>query len=202
MKWLTQHSVTRLLINPIFMLSIISSFLYITTASAADNPPPPQQQSPYPTQPSTQSTIPTQPQPALPPTEATPATITVYCPDAASLVKDPKKLTWATPDNQWQSFDISFEKKLTQFIGAQWHGVGLGQIFCLYRGEDKDSFPVLLAFHALALVPRSDSWGTDMGGYRNCTTDKQSECGFEVRTRPQQVDIYDQALKLKTQPGS
>ena len=107
----------------------------------------------------------------------------------------------------FKSYNQSFANALKFFIGAQWTGANVGQITCIYKGDDENTFPVLLIYHTLALEPKGANWGSNMGGYRNCAAKQQKNCPFIIRLKPKQQDIYQEAEKLKsgdtndTEPG-
>lgn len=125
-----------------------------------------------------------------------------YCPAITALTKDQDTSLWSAP-NGWQSYDMSFVDKITRFSGAQWRGTNVGQIFCIYRGESETMFPVLLAYKILAYSPQGGRWSANLGGYQNCETPDPKDCPFSIRVKPQPVDIYEQAEKLKrTAPKS
>ncbi len=129
-----------------------------------------------------------------------------FCPPISALTKDPNTNLWSAGPG-WQSYDLSFVDKITQFSGAQWKGTNVGQIFCLYRGELATDFPVLLAYKVLAYAPQGGKWSPNLGGYENCETPLQEECPFSIRLKPLQSDVYEQAQQLKrslpasTRPG-
>ena len=125
-----------------------------------------------------------------------------YCPDIKKLHKDPEQLTWSAVGG-FQSFELSFVEKITRFSGAQWRGTNVGQIFCVYRGADETSFPILLAYNVLTLEPVGGKWSNNLGGYKNCESSELIDCPFSIRLAPQQEDLYQQAAKLKqTAPSS
>lgn len=122
------------------------------------------------------------------------------CPAISSLAKDPVSMTWHTKDNHFKSYNKSFANKLKEFIGAQWVGTNVGQVFCVYKGFENDTFPILLSFHTLTLEPHEGDgqWGKDQGGFRNCTAKAQSDCAFKMRLKPVESDIYKEAEKLRS----
>lgn len=123
-----------------------------------------------------------------------------FCPAINALVKDPDTMTWSTAKG-WKSFDMSFVDKITRFSGAQWRGTNVGQIFCVYRGESETSFPILLAYSTLTYEPQGGKWSANLGGYQNCESPNQQDCPFSIRVKSEDIDLYQQAAKLK-QPTS
>ncbi len=133
------------------------------------------------------------------PSKATTQTVKnlFYCPPIKAIKKNPQKMTWSAP-NGWKSYESSFINKIHTFRGAQWKGVNVGQITCVYAGMKKNTFPVLLVFHTLTLEPHSGKWSKNLGSYRNCISNKQKDCSFKMRLRPKKQDLYKEAEKLKS----
>lgn len=128
-------------------------------------------------------------------------TKTVVCPDPKDLVKNPKSMTWSADHKLWKSFNLSFVNKVATFLGAQWHGEGIGQVTCLYQGKDKTSFPVMLIYHIFGHEPQGTAWSKNLGGYRNCKSNDPTECPFTVELKPGKVDIFKEAEKLRKTQG-
>jgi len=122
--------------------------------------------------------------------------ITVTCPAIKALKKDETKMTWSA-GGKWKSYGTSFVNKIASFSGAQWNGVNLGQVICVYRGNEQTDFPVLLVYGTLANEPHDGAWSKNLGGYRNCTSKKQNRCAFTVNKKPQPGNIYKEAEQLK-----
>jgi hypothetical protein len=124
------------------------------------------------------------------------AVTTRICPPTSAMSKDAVKNTWSSPGG-FKSYDISFVTKLTKFLGAQWRGAAVGQVTCVYKGEPKNSFNVLLVYNTLAYEPASNNWGQNLGGYRNCIARKREHCPFNVVVKKKNGDIYKQIEQLK-----
>ena len=120
----------------------------------------------------------------------------VLCPLTSELIKDPDTQRWSTA-NGWKSYDDSFSTKLTHFYGAQWNGAGIGQVFCLYKDDNPESFYVLLAYHTLALEPQSHNWSALEGNKRNCVNSQQQQCPFYVKLPTKKPDFYDDIKSLR-----
>ena len=137
---------------------------------------------------------------ALPPVQPPAKTVQnlFFCPPIIALKKDPETRTWYATAG-WKSYDLSFVDKITRFSGAQWRGTNVGQIFCVYRGEEETSFPVVLAYKILAYAPQGGQWSANLGGYANCETPSQSDCPFSIRVQTAPMDMYQQAEQLKRQ---
>lgn len=140
------------------------------------------------------------------------ATKYYYCPSAAALQLDPQKHVWSAVGG-WKSYDVSFVRNVTQFIGAQWTGVNIGQLTCVYAGMPEGTFPIKLVSNHLFHFPykitvvedngngvittRPSKWLHPEGGYINCYSKLQLDCPLEPVVAEQQESFYDQALKLK-----
>ena len=114
----------------------------------------------------------------------------MFCPKAETLYKE--KLLWYAHGG-WKSDTPSFVNHIVVFVGAQWIGVNVGKIICLYTGGQKEAFPVAIERDNLTNSPVTGSWGKNLGGYKTCHGSKVTDCpfvsavqtGVEVKT-----DIY------------
>ena len=102
-----------------------------------------------------------------------------YCPLPTTLQLNAKTHIWHVKKN-WKSYDISFVKRVKSFYGAQWNGANVGQIICVYHGENPNSFPIQLVFHTLVLDPSAGKWSKNLGGYKNCVSRKLKDCPFKI----------------------
>lgn len=134
------------------------------------------------------------------------------CPPIDKILKNPTKGNWTaeTQDGLWKSYDMSFATSLTRFVGAQWVGVNLGQITCIYHSEQEftmqgqptiqKTLPVLLVFHALTFEPTDNkNWKLLSRGVYNCEPEKNgtSDCPFKINIKKPVGDIYQEAAALK-----
>ncbi len=104
-----------------------------------------------------------------------------YCPQPSKLIKN--GLYWGTATGGWKSYSESFDTTITSFLGAQWVGVNVGKMICIYKGNLAISFPITLQNDILSQVPSGDLWGKDQGGYRNCHSTNMTDCPFVVKTQ-------------------
>jgi len=125
-----------------------------------------------------------------------------FCPMPQELEKEPVKKTWSAQRLQWRSYEISFVDKVTKFLGAQWVGANVGQLTCVYSGDDPKEFPILLIFSTLVYSPETDKWSKDLGGFRNCKTDDPQHCPFKPRMQNRPEDINLQLEQLKNLPAT
>jgi len=111
------------------------------------------------------------------------------CPNVQDLTR--QNLRWASGDGKWTSFSESFSSTLEVFLGAQWMGVRVGKIICLYRGKGSFDFPVALetSKHTLVLDPRGKSWKQEKTGLKTCMSYNVADCAFIV------VDKKDDASR-------
>ena len=116
-----------------------------------------------------------------------------YCPVVSNLNKEGMK--WHAPGG-WRSYSDSFVKQTKYFIGAQWVGIKVGKIICLYRGDDKLTFPVALERNDILInapkVDKDHGWLQDRGGYMECRSADVKKCPFEIIKPPPKKDIYEQ----------
>lgn len=76
------------------------------------------------------------------------------CPQPSELKKNPKTSMWFT-DGGWSSDSGSFSTSIVKFLGAQWKGVQLGQVLCLYVGPNLNDFPVGLHKNLIVKSPEN-----------------------------------------------
>lgn len=126
--------------------------------------------------------------PALPPGY-------MMCPPISDLHKDTTKMIWYA--NGWKSFSPSFSTQISGFLGAQWQGVNVGNISCVYRGSENMSFPIILVYNRLVFMPSGGHWTQNLGGYVNCKSTSRQDCIFKPQPHAKSGNIYDQAGKLK-----
>lgn len=118
-------------------------------------------------------------------THSTPATPAkepekkILCPEVESLVKE--NLIWKAPGG-WRSYSQSFVTEIKGFVGAQWVGVKVGKMMCIYQGSEEVTFPVVLQNDQLVPQPEGGAWGTSThGGYVNCKSGIIEDCHFTYK---------------------
>lgn len=114
-----------------------------------------------------------------------------YCPEIQKLTKN--AMIW-TVENQWRSHSESFAEQISSFIGAQWVGVKIGTIICLYDSKDAFDFPIALEpIHTmLVLEPQGDNWSVNVKGYRICHSTSTQDCGFMIQQPKTAGSVYEQ----------
>ena len=118
------------------------------------------------------------------------------CPKPEELfVKDNK---WQT-NFGWKSYDVSFTRKIDRFAGAQWQGVNIGRITCLYQSSESNNFPVQISTDSLIHKPNKPLWRKLPSGVYNCVSTNSSvcDCPFSyVKSKEKQtIDEIIQDLK-------
>lgn len=121
--------------------------------------------------------------------QSAPQVVTRYCPSAEKLIK--KEQWWGY--GNWRSYDRSFVTQIRGFVGAQWVGVGVGTMICIYQGTKKTDFPLTISDNTLLVkAPQGGSWGPYQQGRKNCiqAVSGIQDCPFQVVVRKQPKDIY------------
>lgn len=124
---------------------------------------------------------------------ATPTTIQVpmhVCPTANQLVK--KDLLWEASGG-WVSYGESFDKHVTKFVRAEWIGINVGKIICIYKGDKKYAFPIALEqkHNKLAPTPKDYQWSKDLGGRKECISSNVNDCPFTFEQPRKEGNIYE-----------
>jgi hypothetical protein len=132
----------------------------------------------------------TQPQTTQP---EQPKPVPSLCPIESLLTRD-QNMRWHV-GTEWKSFTQSFVTEIGSFIGAQWTGINVGKIICLYQGKNSFEFPIAIEQKesTLFLEPTSDNWSTKINGYRICQATNVADCPFFVQgTEATSADPYEQ----------
>lgn len=117
---------------------------------------------------------------------------TLYCPQPSELIKN--GLYWGTATGGWKSYSESFDATISSFVGAQWVGINVGKMVCIYKGNLSMSFPVTVQNDTLSLSPTGGLWGNDLGGYKNCHSSNILDCPFVVKTQSVNMQQIYQSL--------
>jgi hypothetical protein len=181
----------KLFINSI-LISLVLNIANIEISLAATTPAPTTQQL-APTTPSAQ----TQKQIV----SNNPQSQVLNCPIASALKFNSENQTWSS-GKEWQGYEQSIVTEIQSFIGAQWTGVKIGKIICLYQGKNATDFPVSLEQRfipekgsTLILEPTSENWGAEVQGYRFCKSTNVMDCPFHnlpSEQTPTTKQLYDQ----------
>lgn len=115
-----------------------------------------------------------------------------HCPPVESLVRDDIKQSWSGP-NGWKTAAPSFLRTLDTFAGAQWIGVGVGEVICVYLKTTRNSFPVTLQRSKLVPAPKiGDTWSMTKGGYAECKSNDVMKCPFFSQVPKPAQNVYEQ----------
>jgi|WetSurMetagenome_2_1015567.scaffolds.fasta_scaffold219512_1 hypothetical protein len=115
-----------------------------------------------------------------------------YCPKTSDLTRD--GLWWSDATSSWKCYTQSFTREVKTFIGAQWVGIKVGKIICLYQGTEDFSFPIALeqVHSELILEPMTPTWSAKVDGYKLCKSASVIDCPFFVEPLPDLSHIYEQ----------
>ena len=131
-----------------------------------------------------------------------PTGIQAICPAPDTLTKDSKTMLWSAPGG-WKSYQTSFAMKIRSFLGAQWDGVAVGQVVCLYQPSDQFAFAIQLFYDKIVFEPKNKPWSNNLKGYRNCTSHHLKDCSFVIRVKPKEdADIYQSLQNYKKDPST
>jgi hypothetical protein len=123
-----------------------------------------------------------------------------YCPPATNLTKDPVTQLWSA-DSGWKATAPSFVNSVTSFIGAQWVGVSVGVVICLYGKAGRSDFPVAIQRGTLVPEPLIGGvWSADLGGYMACKSNDVHDCPFFIQISQPPKNVYDQLDFYKGKP--
>ena len=79
-------------------------------------------------------------------------------------------------------------------MGAQWKGVGVGNIYCIYQPEDETEFPIQVTVSQLISRPETAKWDNAPSiDILNCvsTSSDPCECQFSFYIEEETEDIDD-----------
>ena len=149
------------------------------TPSAAPTPAPTPEAAPA----ATPSTIPTEPN------NETTTTKKLYCPDVSKLKKI--NMFWGAAGG-WRSYSESFVNVVDSFVGAQWVGINVGKMLCIYKSKATFEFPIVLQNDTLTPVPEGDRWVyKQKEGLSNCISGDILACPFKFEEEKANVkDIH------------
>jgi len=125
------------------------------------------------------------------------AETTVYCPLISAIQKNNADGNWyaQTAAGSWKSYHISFGNQLTGFLGAQWIGVNVGQVACIYQAAQQFTaqgtptsqavLPIHLIFHHMVLQPSIGKWQQyQKTETYNCAPQTQADLPFDQSNCP------------------
>ena len=113
-----------------------------------------------------------------------------FCPQSDALIKHEE--FWTTLDNKWKNYTPSTASKVTSFLGAQWSGIKVGKIICLYQTNEAVGFP--LAVEQMSgqaiLEPNGNGWSSLTGNRRFCKSASTADCPFSPEAQREIFNVY------------
>lgn len=120
-----------------------------------------------------------------------------YCPEVTQLVR--KGLWWGA-SGSWRSYSTSLVKEVSNFVGAQWVGINVGVIICIYKGQNATDFPVTVQRSIIVPMPTSQGWIRELqSGRMDCYSNQVTDCPFVVPVHTQQSiqQVYQDLQSFK-----
>ena len=113
-----------------------------------------------------------------------------YCPAASNLQK--QQLIWQTRDQRWRSYTPSTASKVVSFIGAQWVGVKIGKVICLYQTDEEVAFPLALEPTQNQPVPEpnGNGWSALIENRKLCKSANTADCPYQIQSNTVPTDLY------------
>lgn len=115
-----------------------------------------------------------------------------FCPKSEDLFK--RGVYWATKDGKWKNYTSSSADKIYNFIGAQWSGIHVGKIICLYHTNEAVSFPLAIeqVMSQDANEPSGLGWSSLMNNFKLCKSANIADCGFYYEPTKDISNIYNE----------
>lgn len=113
-----------------------------------------------------------------------------FCPQAKELVK--KEDIWATADNKWRNFTHSSATKVLSFLGAQWVGIKVGKIICLYKTNEAVAFPLAIEHTSSQpiLEPAKFGWSSLVSNRKFCKSVNIADCPYFTEPQKDIINVY------------
>jgi hypothetical protein len=115
-----------------------------------------------------------------------------FCPQTEDLIK--QDTFWITKDqrNRWKSYTPSTASKVQGFLGAQWAGIKVGKIICLYQTNEAVTFPLAVeqVSSQSMLEPSGDGWSALTSNHRFCKSTSVADCSFSPEPQRDTSNIY------------
>lgn len=121
-----------------------------------------------------------------------------FCPNSEDLFRS--GVYWATKDGRWKNYTPSSADKIINFIGAQWSGIHVGKIICLYQTNEAVSFPLAVeqVMSQGAIEPSGLGWSALANNFKLCKSASTADCGFYYESPKDISNIYSE---IKYNPG-
>lgn len=113
-----------------------------------------------------------------------------FCPQTEDLIKQETFCT--TKDNRWKSYTPSTASKVQSFLGAQWAGIKIGKIICLYQTNEAVTFPLAVeqVSSQSILEPSGGGWSALTKNHRFCKSTSVADCSFSPEPPRDNSNIY------------
>lgn len=120
-----------------------------------------------------------------------PTAVMQSCPQPEELIN--QEATWVTKNSRWKCYTPSTASKVTGFLGAQWAGIKVGKIICLYQTNEAVGFPLAIeqVSSQSILEPGGVSWSALTNGRRYCKSVNVADCPFTAVPERDTSHIYD-----------
>ena len=102
-----------------------------------------------------------------------------YCPEVSKLVL--RNNAWYAPGKDWKTYQFSFTKSLSRFVGAQWIGTNVGRTVCLYEGDNANDFPVQISLNKVVLAPELPVWNVQKDKTYACVSQNNQICDCPIQ---------------------
>jgi hypothetical protein len=104
----------------------------------------------------------------------------------------PPNIKWITKDRKWENHTPSSATKILNYLGAQWIGIKVGKIICLYQTDEAVSFPMALEnTRSLSVVePRGAAWSALIDNRKFCKSANVADCRFFLEQPKDISNIY------------
>lgn len=128
--------------------------------------------------------------PTMPMKEIKKPIIIQACPQPEELINQAG--TWITKNGRWKCYTPSTASKVTSFLGAQWAGIKVGKIICLYQTNEAVGFPLAVeqVSSKSILEPSGVGWSASTSDRRYCKSVNVADCSFVEAPERDTSDIY------------
>lgn len=119
---------------------------------------------------------------------------TIFCPKPSELVK--KNGKWeSTTRIRWLSYETSFANEVAFFMGAQWQGVKVGPMSCIYQSSDINVFPITLQNDHMFEMPTQANWSAGEENAVNCVSNTVEDCPLTPHIKTNTPDTTQQIFQ-------
>ena len=114
------------------------------------------------------------------------------CPKSEDLFR--RGEYWIAKDGKWRNYTPSSASKIINFTGAQWAGISVGKIICLYQTNEAVSFPLAVEQITSQGVsePSGRGWSSSSSNHRFCKSVNIADCGFYYEAPKEVNNPYDE----------